>query len=162
MRLDKDALLAALVAQVDAEAETMKRAALATREAATHEEAKPENDKDTRSVEAAYLAGAQAERARELESAAVALRAMRPRAFQDEDPVALGAVVHLAGEDESELVCFLASVGGGLKARVAGREVIVVTPRSPMGSALVGQRSGDVVEVERGGRPREYTVTRVE
>ena len=44
------------------EQETAKRAADSAREGATHEDAKAENQYDTRGLEASYLAGAQAER----------------------------------------------------------------------------------------------------
>src|SRR5258707_8534043 len=72
--VDKRAIVVAIQEQLAAEIAVLTRAARDAHEAATHEEAKPENDKDTRSVEAAYLAGAQAERARDLERTASALK----------------------------------------------------------------------------------------
>src|SRR5689334_15476986 len=72
----KQALVASLMAKLEAELETMRRAAKDAREAATHEEAKPENDKDTRALEASYLAGAQAARVRELEGSIRMIAAM--------------------------------------------------------------------------------------
>ena len=41
---------------VEGEIATMRKAALDAAEGATHAEAKPENDKDTRAIEASYLA----------------------------------------------------------------------------------------------------------
>src|SRR3954468_24380675 len=63
----KRAIVTTLIEKLDTELANMRRAAKDAREAATHEEAKPENDKDTRALEASYLAGAQAARVRELE-----------------------------------------------------------------------------------------------
>ena len=54
------------------EVEVLTAAARSTHEAATHEENKAENDKDTRAIEAGYLAGAQADRVRELQGAITA------------------------------------------------------------------------------------------
>src|SRR5687767_406927 len=68
-RIDKQALVTALLAKLEAELANMTKAANTAREAATHEEAKPENDKDTRALEASYLAAGQAERVRDLEAA---------------------------------------------------------------------------------------------
>ena len=85
----KKALVATLVEKLDNELANMKRAAKDAREAATHEEAKPENDKDTRALEASYLAGAQAARVRELDALVLA-------AAGSSDPLATQAVGRLA------------------------------------------------------------------
>ena len=53
--MDKNALRDELVARVAEELEALERAHRAVMEAATHEEAKPENDKDTRALEQSYL-----------------------------------------------------------------------------------------------------------
>src|SRR3984957_19944196 len=61
-RMSKPTLKAELLALLTADLETLERAHRATREGATHEEAKPENDKDTRALEQSYLARGQAAR----------------------------------------------------------------------------------------------------
>ena len=164
--IDKRELLDLARASLAAELEVLRRAANAAREAATHEENKPENDKDTRAIEAGYLAGAQAERARALETAIAALAVLRPRAFAEDEPAALGALVELVelGElDERERrgagrgrgpgprLYFLAPEGGGLEIEARGARVALVTPRSPLGSALVGRTAGEEIEL---GTPR--------
>src|SRR6185369_7563046 len=93
----------------------LTRAAHEAREAATHEEAKPENDKDTRAVEAAYLAGAQAERARDLTRASAALGALPLKAFGPGEAIASSALVELDQEGSARWY-FLAPQGGGLRA----------------------------------------------
>ena len=62
----KPALKAELLALLGAHLETLERAHRAACEGATHEEAKPENDKDTRALEQSYLARGQAARIDEL------------------------------------------------------------------------------------------------
>jgi len=52
----KPTLKAELLALLAADLDTLERAHRATTEGATHEEAKPENDKDTRALEQSYLA----------------------------------------------------------------------------------------------------------
>jgi transcription elongation GreA/GreB family factor len=158
-QLDKRAVIAAFVSAARAALATASAAAQATKAGATHEEAKPENDKDTRAIEASYLAGAQGERVRELERTVGVLEAL-PR-LEGSGVVGAGALVTLAGPD-NELVCLFAPAGGGEQLDVAGRRVMIVTPRSPLGRALLGAREGDEVEVELGRKVKKYEVLAIE
>lgn len=63
----KKKLIELICAQLEKDLQTAIAAAVATYEAATHEESKPENEYDTRGLEASYLAGAQSKRAGEIE-----------------------------------------------------------------------------------------------
>ncbi len=156
----KRALLKQLEEQLRKEIGTYQRVALASHEAATHEEARPENDKDTRSVEAAYLAGAQAERTRELERLVNALTFLDLRAFGPRDPIAATALVEVE-VDGKRAHYFLAPQGGGLRAEVEGRAIQVVTPEAPVGQALLGKTCGESFELRTGGKLREYVILTV-
>ncbi|HQP37789.1 MAG TPA: hypothetical protein PLI95_21545, partial [Polyangiaceae bacterium] len=65
----KSALKQELVSLLQRDLEVLQRAHRASQEGATHEEAKPENDKDTRALEQSYLARGQARRVDDLSSA---------------------------------------------------------------------------------------------
>jgi transcription elongation GreA/GreB family factor len=158
--LTKRDLIRQLQAELGREIVVLKQAALTAREAATHEESRPENDKDTRAVEAAYLAGAQADRARDLERAVNALEFLPLRPFGPADPIASGAVVEVDLEGE-RLHYFIAPQGGGLHASFEGKRIVVITPQSPIGLALLGKTVGDVVEVKTKNGLREYEIVRV-
>ncbi len=123
---------------------------------ATHEEAKPENDKDTRALELSYVARGQAARVRDLETAVRETANMPLRAFGDDDPIALGALVTVTEED-AELVFMLAPHGGGHRVG----DVQIVTPQSPMGRALLGKHVGDECEVTIAGKRRSLAIERV-
>jgi transcription elongation GreA/GreB family factor len=124
----------------------MSAAQRAVVDGATHEENKPENDKDTRALEQSYLARGQAQRVVELQGQLNQLKALELRDFAKGAAVSLGALI--AVEDERETVrYFLAPAGGGLRLTVAGREVRVITPQSPIGQALIGKRQGDDVDL---------------
>ena len=129
------------------------------REGATHEEAKPENDKDTRALEQSYLARGQALRIEELKTGIADVESMVLRAFREGQPAALGAVI-TADEDGETLTFFLAPHGGG--AKIAGGVVQVVTPKSPLGRALLGKQAGDDCEVPLAGRIRALSLVAVE
>src|SRR5580704_13110950 len=128
----KQALKEELLARLGADLETQVRAHRAACEGATHDEAKPENDKDTRALEQSYLARGQAARIDELRASIAEVNALPVRGFV-ESRVALGALVTLE-EDGQESTLLLASGGGG--ERLAGGRVQVVTPRSPLGHAI--------------------------
>lgn len=155
--IDKRALIDLLRDEIARTVSVLTRAANEAREAATHEDSKPENDKDTRAVEAAYLAGAQADRARDLERASAALAALDLRAFGPDDVISAGALVELDQGDASALY-FLAPQGGGLRATLGGVEVQVVTPQSPLGREILGKSVGDVVEVRVAGKLRSHEI----
>ena len=87
--IDKRLLVQELRANLGREIDVLRAAARDAREAATHEEAKPENDKDTRAIEAAYLAGAQADRVRELERVVNALEFLALRDLREGDAIGL-------------------------------------------------------------------------
>ena len=135
-----------------------ERAYRAAREAATHEEAKPENDKDTRALEQSYLARGEALRLEELRSAIAELQSMSPRPPDAGGPVALGTVV-TTDEEGKEALFWLAPCGGGT--RLAGGAVQVLTPRSPLGRALLGTRAGDECEVQLAGKKRVLRIVAI-
>jgi transcription elongation GreA/GreB family factor len=124
-----------------------------TTASATHEEAKPENDKDTRALELSYVARGQAARVRDLETAVRETVNMPLRAFRADDPIALGALVTVM-EDDAELAFMLAPHGGGHRVG----DVQIVTPQSPMGRALLGKHVGDECEVTIAGKRRALTI----
>lgn len=166
----KKALLASLIEKLDAELTNMRRAAKDARDAATHEEAKPENDKDTRALEASYLAGAQAARVRELEGSIKLANSMELLDFAPDGgaarPIQASAVVTLEDDDEARTTFFVAPVGGGVALSAGGVEAQVVTPTSPLGRQLLGKSQGDVIEMRaqtlRGPGPlREMSIVEV-
>lgn len=158
--IDKTRLIALIQADVRRDVETMRQAAAASREAATHEEAKPENDKDTRAIEASYLAGAQGARVRDLEGIINCLTFLELPAFDDAEPISIGAIAHLEREGE-RTTYFLAPQGGGRRVDVDGVVIQVVTPQAPLGRALVGKEVGDEIEV-RAEVVRRFEIVAVE
>ncbi len=154
--MDKHALIAAIRAEIAAEAAEMTRLAKEAAEAATHEENKPENDKDMRSTEASYLARGQADRVRELDREHAVLGSLALRAFGDDDPIEAGAYVELrAGKQVTR--CLLAPAGGGRKSG----GVQIVTASSPLGAALIGLSVGDEAEVPTPQGPRVYEILKL-
>jgi transcription elongation GreA/GreB family factor len=157
---DKREVIEALLQHLSELATQATKAANATREGATHPEAKPENDKDTRALEQSYLARGQALRVTELNEQIQTLRYLEVRSFGSADRVAAGALVMLEGEND-ERCLLLAPGGGGIELVVGGVTVVVVTPQSPLGSKVLGRSVGDDVEIVTRGAKREYVIAAV-
>lgn len=153
-KIDKAALRAELLQTLSDALETARAAHAAAVAGATDDEARPENDKDTRGLEQSYLARGQAQRVAELEAAVGEVGALALRSFGARDRVALSALVTVE-EDGREHQFFLAPHGGG--AILAGG-VQVVTPVSPLGRALLGRRVDDEIEVQLPGKRRDFVI----
>lgn len=144
--IDKRELLTRLCESVAADLAVMSAAQRLVVAGATHEENKPENDKDTRAIEQSYLARGQALRVVELQDAVNKLKALELRKFSAEMAIGLGALVSV--DDGHDVVhYFIAPAGGGVRVSVSGAEVRVVTPQAPIAQALLGKLEGDDLDV---------------
>lgn len=132
----------------------LEAAHAAAREGATHDEAKPENDKDTRALEQSYLARGQAMR---IETLKAGLAAVSTMSLAEGDVGRVGALIE-AEEQGEQARYFLAPEGGGTRLE-GGTQV--VTPASPLGRALLGKRAGDEVELKLAGKTRLFSVLAV-
>ena len=128
---------------------------------ATHEESRAENDKDTRGIEASYLARGQAQRTVEIESAIKSLEYMPLTDFSANQPIASSALVKLLNEDDEEWFVFLSPWGGGTILREEGLDIRVVGPQSPLGKSLLGKRVDDCFEMRMKGGAKEFEIVEV-
>ncbi|TLX55027.1 transcription elongation factor GreAB [Stutzerimonas nosocomialis] len=126
----------------------------ASHEAATHAESKAENKYDTRGLEAAYLADGQRRRVHEIETALAAYRNLK---VERGDVIRIGALVALEHGDGERWV-YLGPDGAGLKLVAGGREILVISPRSPLGQALLGREQDDEVEIRVNGQRQHYLI----
>ncbi|MFN2425278.1 MAG: hypothetical protein ABR587_02385 [Candidatus Binatia bacterium] len=146
--VDKKAILTILRDRLATILESLTASQQAVQSGAVHPEARQEHPKDTRSIEAGYLARGLAERVETMRDGIRALDLMSLHAFADDEAAAPGALVKMVTDDGVEAIYFLAPFGGGEKMVVAGKQILVLTPRSPLGAAIAGKRSGDSVVAE--------------
>jgi hypothetical protein len=112
-------------------------------------------------LEYANLARAQIRRADQAADDVAALESFRPQPLSRHAPIAVGAVIEVDDGTEGRTL-FLAPVGAGVELTMPDGDgfLIVVTPASPLGKAVLGRKVGDTVEVAAAkGEPREWTVT---
>lgn len=159
--IDKKRLLKAMIDQLEKDRTAAMNAAKATYEAATHEESKPENQYDTRGLEASYLAGAQEKRVFELEELLAICKHLNLKSFSENDPISSTALVEIELNGKKNFV-FLMPKGGGQILSFEGHSVQVITPASPLGEALLGLRVGDSAIVEMDSGSKEYEILSVE
>ena len=155
--MDKKKLLRLITEKLAADLEVAVRAAQTAHETATHEENVAENKYDTLGLEAAYLAAGQSRRVEEIRQALGLYRNLVLRDFDEEQGIQLTALVTLLNADGSRRTVFLGPEAAGLKIDCEGREVLVITPRSPLGQSLVGRHPGDETGAKDspcGGNPR--------
>jgi len=167
MSLDKKHLLAQLIERLQHSDRIAHRAEADAREAASSLATESEKREDGRAaIEFGSLATGQAARARRLAEELQALTAFAeapfPR-FGRTSPVALGAIVDVATEDDdgpAERTFFVLPAGAGSELTGPGGDgfLSVITPASPVGRALMGKRSGETAEVTLAGEVREWTV----
>jgi transcription elongation GreA/GreB family factor len=159
-RWSKAQLRDELAARLKEQLALAERAHQGSVDGATHEEARPENEKDTRALEQSYLARGQAQRIVELKEAIAKIQAMSTLVHAVNEACSVGSVVQLVDDNDQAAVYFIAAAGGGT--RLAGGAVQVVTPPSPLGRALMGCKLDDDVEITLAGRLRTLSVTALE
>ncbi len=158
--MNKKVFLKAIIAQLVSELEVYLRAAQASHAEATHEQSKAESKYDTRGLEASYLAQGQSRQAAEMAAAIQEFETLAPRAFTKGESIDVGALVELEQGKERSLY-FIGPRAGGTEVKHDDREVLVITPQSPLGSQLVGKKQGDRLQLTLAGAKNQYRVVAV-
>ncbi len=144
----KREIIDAIRAELTRELQAIERAAKDAWEGATHEEKRPEHNKDMRATEASYVAIGQSARAREIADALTRLGALRIIAWSEGAPIEVGALVTIETLDgATRLVVMIVPAGGGVNVGEGPTRVRAVTPQAPLGEALMGASTGDEVTV---------------
>jgi Transcription elongation factor len=159
--MDKKKLIETIMNQLEADLEAAKATAKISREAATNEESRPENEYDTRALEASYLAGAQSKRVVEIEDVITVFKFVQIRNFAPDDAISSTALVEVE-LDGKQSYLFVMSKGGGLNFKFEGKNIQIVTPNSPLGETILGLHAGDSALVEIGATEKEYEIISVQ
>lgn len=131
-------------------------------ETATHEENIAENKYDTLGLEAAYLATGQVRRAEAIRQAVANWRQFRPRPYDAQKGIQLGALVCLVDSEGRQQYFFLGPDGGSMKLVSDTGIVQVISSEAPLGRAMLGKGEGDEVSIEVGPSRQQFEVLRVD
>jgi transcription elongation GreA/GreB family factor len=153
----KEILIQELVTKAKHELAELEVAAKATKDYATDPEFKAENHRDTRAIEAAYLAGAEAKRVEELKLEIQILEEVDLKASAKLGEITMGSLVELEHQKQVRKY-FLIPTAGGTILKVNDDAVLVVSVFSPIGDALMGLKAGEEFDVETPKETRHYKV----
>lgn len=160
LRVNKQSLIKKIISHLVEELELYNKAANISRYEATHEQSKAENKYDTRGLEASYLARGQSRQIAELAASIKQFEALPTREFGPKDPIDIGAVIELQGKTETTIY-FMGPRAGGTEIVHDKKEVLIITPQSPLGQQLVGKKQGDKLKIEIAGSKSDYKVVSV-
>ena len=140
----KHRLIQQITQNLHSKLEFLQRAAEETHADSTSDENKAEGKYDTRGIEAAYLAGAQAQKLQSFEAAVAKLDAME--AEDEPDSVLLGSLVVISS-DQEELNYLLLPAGAGSEIKEQQESYLVISPSSPIGTEVLGKELGASVQI---------------
>jgi len=156
----KAKILQQIIGSLSESLAVLQKAAQAAHAEATHESSKAENKYDTRGLEAAYLAGGQARQAKEILESIEIYQDLQIRDFGPGEIIGMTALVELENDGVRSRY-FIGPRNGGLEIQCAREEVVVITPQSPLGQALMGKKTGDCWAAEVGRATVKYHVLSV-
>jgi len=159
--MNKRAVIRKIVARLTEELQVYFRAAHASRAEATHEQSKAESKYDTRGLEASYLARGQSRQAAEIEAAITEFEKLDVRPFTNGAGIDVGALVELEHGGENSFY-FLGPRAGGTEIIHDRKEILVITPQSPLGEQLMGKKQGDQPQLNFGGTKQSAKILSVE
>jgi transcription elongation GreA/GreB family factor len=159
--MNKRSLIQKITAKLTDELGIYFRAAQAARAEATHEQSRAESKYDTRGLEASYLARGQSKQAAELEEAIAEFEKLAVRKFAVGEAIGIGALVVLELGGESSFY-FIGPRAGGTEVLHDRKEILVITPQSPLGEQLVGKKAGDELQLTLGGTKQAAKILKVE
>ena len=140
--MNKRAIIKKIIAKLVGELEIYFRAAQFSRAEATHESSKAENKYDTRGLEASYLARGQSKQAAEIEAAIAEFeKHAREQIWRGRTHRPRRAGGTGAGRRK---IYFTSSARAPAAPEILHdqKEILVITPQSPLGEQLMGKKSG--------------------
>lgn len=159
--MNKQKIVAAIILKLETDLEQLVLATKATRDEATHEESKPENEYDTRALETGYLVKAQSKRILDARETLASFKHMNFEKLPEGSAIRSTALLQIDMNGKGKWFLYM-GLGGGVTVEVDREVVQVITPSSPLGESLLGLSVGDFAVVESGKSRKEYEVLQVE
>jgi transcription elongation GreA/GreB family factor len=148
--INKKQLVETIVAALHQKLQQAINAANEAHAAAVDDQSVAETQYDTLAIEASYLAEGQSKRVQEFQYAIDAYKALSITELSDESCVALGALVQLSADNKAHHWFFIGPAAGGFRCQQDKKFITIITPKSPMGMALVGKQLHDDIAIMLG------------
>jgi len=153
--INKSLLFTQIISALQLNHERAAEAAMRAYNTATNNENVAENKYDTLALEASYLAHGQSQRVAQCEVDIIAFKKLD---ISVKSTVVLGSLVELIDQQDKHKYLFIGPSAGGLKTISALKEVVIVTPNSPLGCALMGREQDDEINVKIGELVVNYEI----
>lgn len=148
MKWDKKKLHSLLLEALKANLNATLSAAENAKEGSNHEDAIAKSKYDTHGLELSYFAGSQFERARAVEAKIAILENTFFNEFQPDDEINIGALIQLRNGQKKVQTYLMSDIGAGLDIEYQGEKIIVISPESPLGEAILGLSQGETVDAK--------------
>ena len=161
--MNKAEILEQIIAHLQANVDVMKKAEAHSHSVATDKENQPKSKYETLALESSYLAQVQGDRVNEMESVLQAYCAFRNEIIEEGGIIRLSALVSIEEKWHQNSTISSTKTGGwaGLELDINGETLTVITSASPIGQALLGQKSGDIIKVKIGWNERTLKISAV-
>lgn len=134
----------------------LEQAVKLARDTATHADCLGSSKYETMGLEASYLAQGQGTRLLEVERSLEYFKKIS--LDQASTVIKLSSMLELKDEQGMQQVLWIAAEAGGLKVHYAGAEITVITPKSPLGRALMAKSCGDAFDINIAGKTANYEI----
>ncbi|MDQ6973136.1 MAG: transcription elongation factor GreAB [Mariprofundaceae bacterium] len=159
MKIDKQQILDLIITCLRADLAIAEQAVAVARDTATHADAQGSSRYETMGLEASYLAQGQGLRLLEVELALASFT--RLKLAEPGPRIGISSLLCLKDENGKTQLLWLASDAGGLKVQYKEMDITVITPKSPLGRALIGKAATDSLEISIAGEERCYEIEAV-
>jgi len=148
--MNKALLITHILQHLEQELTNCKLAANNAHLAAIDDQSVAETQYDTLAIESAYLAEGQSRRIAEFESAIDDFQQLAVQLVitkKNIKTVVLGSAVQLSEDFARDNWFFIAPAAAGYRLSIDKKNITVITPKSPMGHALLNKEVDDEIEV---------------
>lgn len=133
--------------------EELKNSELAAKNAhlaATDDQSVAETQYDTLAIEASYLAEGQSRRVDEIKESIALFEQLSKVEELTYLQVKMGCLVQLEKDKPTNAWFYIAPAAGGFTCTINEQTFTLITPKSPMGSALIDKEEGDEITINLG------------
>lgn len=145
--INKKELVQCIINALTRELQQALSAANEAHAAAVDDQSVAETQYDTLAIEAGYLAEGQSKRVMEFQGSINVLTALTLPEVNENSIISQGNLVQLAQEESRRQWYFISPVAGGFQCQQNQENITVITPKSPMGDALLGKQLDDDIDL---------------
>jgi len=148
-----------MIARLHDDVSILEQAVQVARDTATHADCLGSSKYETMGLEASYLAQGQGTRLLEVERALEYF--LRLRLIPSMPVIGVSSLVALDDDAGNRQLLWLATEAGGLKIQHNALNITVITPKAPLGHALMGKTMHDEVEISIAGHIHNYDIAAI-